>query len=265
MLPVSVVIIAKDESTVIEQCISKAKLITDDIVVVDNKSTDATPQIAIKAGCRVYYSNWSNYGSNKNKGIGLAKYDWILSFDADEIPDIELILSLHDLALDDPAVVYDIKYQSYFGNKRIKHGRWGRDHHVRLFNRQLIRWSEPKVHEKLVLPKNIRIEKLQGYLHHYSVADASECMTKAENYARLSAENYFDSGKRSSFGSLYLSPLFAFIIDYIFFLGFLDGKEGLVIAKSIYKNKWLKYHHLAQMERDLLKKEFAEGALVTHG
>jgi len=264
MLPVSVVIITKDESSIIEQCISKAKLITDDIVIVDNNSADATPHIAMKAGCRIYYSNWPNYGSNKNKGIGLAKYDWILSIDADEIPDIELILSLHDLSLDDPAVAYDIRYQSYFGNKRIKHGRWGRDHHVRLFNRKLVRWSEPKVHEKLVLPKNICIEKLQGYLHHYSVADANECMAKAENYARLSAECYFHKGKRTTFGSLYFAPVFAFIVDYIFFLGFLDGKEGLTIAKSIYKNKWLKYHHLAQLENALLKKEFAEGALVTH-
>ncbi|MGN6181654.1 MAG: glycosyltransferase family 2 protein [Mucilaginibacter sp.] len=264
MLPVSVVIITKDESAIIEQCISKAKLITDDIVIVDNNSTDATPHIAMKNGCRVYYSNWSNYGSNKNKGIGLAKYDWILSIDADEIPDIELILSLHDLPLDDQTVAYDIKYQTYFGNKRVKHGRWGRDHHVRLFNRQQIKWSEPKVHEKLILSQNTRIEKLQGYLHHYSVANANECMAKAENYARLSAENYFDSGKRSNFGNLYLSPLFAFIIDYILFMGFMDGKEGLAIAKSIYKNKRFKYHHLAQLENALLKKEFTEGALATH-
>lgn len=264
MLPVSVVIITKNESAIIEQCISKAKLITDDIVIIDNNSTDATPYIAMKNACRVYYSNWPNYGANKNKGIGLAKYDWILSIDADEIPDIELVLSLHDLTLDDPAVAYDINYQSYFGNKRIKHGRWGRDHHVRLFNRQLVKWSEPKVHERLILPKNVRIEKLQGYLHHYSVTDASECLAKAKTYARLSAENYFDSGKRSGFGSLYLSPVFAFIIDYIFFLGFMDGKEGLAIAKSIYKNKWLKYHYLGQMESDLLKKEFAKGTLATH-
>lgn len=264
MLPVSVVIITKNESSIIEQCISKAKLITDDIVIIDNNSTDATPYIAMINACRVYYSSWSSYGSNKNKGIELAKYDWILSIDADEIPDIELILSLHDLTLADPAVAYDIRYQSYFGNKRIKHGRWGRDHHVRLFNRTLARWSEPKVHEQLVLAKNVRVEKLQGYLHHYSVADANECLTKAEKYARLSAEKYFDNGKRTGFSSLYLSPVFAFIIDYIFFMGFMDGKEGLVIAKCIYKNKWLKYHYLAQMESTLLKKEFAKGTLVTH-
>ena len=264
MLPVSVVIITKNEEAIIEQCISKVRLITEDIVIIDNNSTDQTAYIAMKNGCRVYYSNWSNYGSNKNKGIELAKYDWILSIDADEIPDIELILSLHDLTLDDPAIAYDIKYQSYFGNKRIRHGRWGRDHHVRLFNRKQIKWSEPKVHEKLILPKTIRIEKLAGYLHHYSVADTNECMLKAEKYARLSAEHYFYSGKRSGVSSMYLSPIFAFLTDYLLFLGFMDGKEGFAIAKSIYKNKWLKYHYLDQMEHALLKKEFLKRALATN-
>jgi glycosyltransferase involved in cell wall biosynthesis len=264
MLPVSVVIITKNEEAIIEKCISKVRLITSDVVIIDNNSADQTAFIAMKNGCRVYYSNRANYGSNKNKGISLAKHDWILSIDADEIPDIELILALHDLTLDDPTVVYDIMYRSYFGNKRIKHGRWGRDHHIRLFNRKMVKWSEPKVHEKLILPKNIRVEKLAGYLHHYSVADSSECIAKAENYARLSAEHYFDGGKRSGFSSLYLSPIFAFLTDYLFFLGFMDGKEGFAIAKSIYKNKWLKYHYLSRMEHALLKKEFLKRALATN-
>lgn len=264
MLPVSVVIITKNESAIIEQCISKARLITNDIVIIDSNSTDQTAAIAIKNGCRVYYSNWSNYGSNKNKGIGLAKYDWILSIDADEIPDIELILSLHDLSLDDPNIVYDIKYQSYLGSKQIKYGRWGRDHCLRLFNRKLAKWSEPKVHETLILPKHIRIEKLSGYLHHYTAANIDECMEKASQYARLSAEDYFHTGRRVNFSNLYFSPIFAFLTDYILFRGFLDGKEGLSIAKSIYKNKWLKYHYLSQMEGALLKKGFQERALAAH-
>jgi glycosyltransferase involved in cell wall biosynthesis len=248
MIPVSVVIITKNEDEVIANCINAARLITDDIIVIDNGSTDQTLAIALNYGCNVYQNNWAGYGANKNMGIALAKYDWIFSIDADEVPDIELVLALHDLKFDDEAIVYDIKYRSYFGKKRIKYGHWGRDHHIRLFNRKLVKWSEPKVHETLIIPARIKTEAINGYLHHYSVKDADECMAKAIYYAKLSADNYFKAGKKPTFINLYISPCFAFFVDYIYFLGVLDGKEGLAISKTIFKNKWLKYHYLNNMK-----------------
>ena len=247
MIPVSVVIITKNEADFIVACLKAAKMITNDIVIVDNGSTDKTLQIAREYGCNVFENTWSGYGANKNKGIQLAKYNWILSLDADEVPDMELILSLYNLTFDDPVVVYDIKYNSYFGKKLIRHGRWGRDHHIRLFNRQLVQWTEPKVHEKLILPKNVRIQQLGGCLRHYSVKDENECHNKAIYYARLSAEGYFKAGKKASIINLYVSPVFGFLVDYILLLGMLDGKEGLEIARSIYKNKKFKYQYLREL------------------
>jgi glycosyltransferase involved in cell wall biosynthesis len=255
MIPVSVVIITKNEAEVITDCIKAAKLITNDVVIVDNGSTDNTIAIACENGCTVYTNGWEGYGANKNQGIALAKHDWILSLDADEVADTTLIRSLHSLKLENPKVVYDIKYRSYFGKKRIKFGHWGRDHHIRLFNRKLVKWTEPKVHETLVLPKQVKIKQIGGYLHHYSVKDAHECKAKAIYYAKLSAENYFKAGKKPTFINLYLSPCFAFFINYILFLGLLDGKEGLQISKTIFKNKWLKYHYLNSMKNTYQKKQ----------
>src|SRR5260370_15938620 len=100
MVPVSVVIITKNEAEVIASCINAAKLITDDIIVVDNDSTDGTPEIARKHGCRVFHENWDGYGANKNKGIAHARYNWILSIDADEIADEELVRALDEVSLD---------------------------------------------------------------------------------------------------------------------------------------------------------------------
>ncbi|HEY9195792.1 MAG TPA: glycosyltransferase family 2 protein, partial [Mucilaginibacter sp.] len=128
MVPVSVVIITKNEAALIEDCIKMARLITDDIVVVDNDSTDGTPLIASGYGCRVFQRNWAGYGANKNKGIALARYNWILSIDADEVPDADLIKALHNLNFDKANVVYDIKFKSYLGKKLIRFGNWGSDH-----------------------------------------------------------------------------------------------------------------------------------------
>lgn len=256
MVPVSVVIITKNEAEVIAECIAAAKLITDDIVIIDNYSTDETINIAQAQGCRVYQQNWDGYGANKNKGITLAKYDWVLSVDADEIADLELALSLHSLKFDDSAVVYDIRFKSYFGKKLIRHGNWGRDHHVRLFNRTQVKWAEANVHETLLLPEHIKTERLDGYMHHYSVKDSNECYSKALYYARLSAEKYLGSGKKANVIKLYISPIFSLVKSYVVFLGFLDGREGWEIAKITYKNKWLKYHYLNRLENNSRKRQY---------
>jgi glycosyltransferase involved in cell wall biosynthesis len=253
---ISIVIITKNEAEVIANCINMAKLITNDIVIIDNDSTDETLSIAIAAGCRVYQKVWGGYGANKNKGIELARHEWILSIDADEVADMDLILSLRSLNLTDPNVVYDIKFRSYFGKKRIRFGNWGRDHHIRLFNRNLVKWSEPNVHETLILPRQIKKKKLAGHLHHYSVKDVHECNSKAIYYAKLSAEKYFKSRKKTSIIHLYSSPVFSFIKNYILLLGFLDGREGWHISKTIFKNRWLKYHYLNSMKQAYKKKLF---------
>src|ERR1700744_4770741 len=160
MVPVSVVIITKNAAGIIKGCIEKAREITDDIIIIYNENDEVTGDSNIENGCRGYKKAWDGYGANKNKGIEAAKYNWILSIDADEIPDDELIKCLHELKFDEPSTVYDIKFRSYFGKKPIRYGRWGWDHHIRLFNRNLVRWSETMVHETLVIPKQIVRKKL---------------------------------------------------------------------------------------------------------
>jgi glycosyltransferase involved in cell wall biosynthesis len=246
MVPVSVVIITKNEAEVITRCINAAKLITDDIIIVDNDSTDGTADIALASGCNVYHENWDGYGANKNKGVAFAKYDWILSIDADEVADEELIGALHELKLDDPKVVYDINFKSYFGQKPINFGTWGRDHHIRLFNRQLVKWSEPLVHETLILPAGIVTKKLEGRLHHYSARDRQEYLNKTIYYAGLSAGKYLICGKKATFVKLYVAPAFHFLKNYVAFLGFLDGREGWIISRMIAKHTSMKYRLLKQ-------------------
>jgi glycosyltransferase involved in cell wall biosynthesis len=249
MVPVSIVIITKNEAALIANCIEMALLITDDIVVVDSGSTDETLNIVRQYGCRLYHKNWAGYGANKNKGIELARHNWILSIDADEVPNMELVLALYDLDLRDPNIVYDIKFRSFFGKKLIHHGSWGRDHHLRLFNRTVVKWSESEVHETLILPTDIHIKKLAGNINHYSVQNITECNIKAVHYARLSAKQYMISGKKANFSKLYFSPAFGFVKNYLFRLGFLDGVEGFKIALIIYKNTRLKYAYLKLYEQ----------------
>jgi len=262
MVPVSIVIITKNEADTIASCVKKCSLITDDIIVIDNDSEDDTTSIAAAFGCRAYKKTWDGYGANKNKGVDLARHNWILSIDADEMPDAEMVTSIHQLDFSDPNIAYDIKFRSYFGKRPVRFGSWGRDHHVRLFNRTRVRWSESMVHETLVLPHSITIKKIAGRIHHYSVKDAAEYESKGSFYAKLSAKKYFNAGKRATTIKLYISPIFGFTKNYIFYLGFLDGRVGWEIAKATVKNTRRKYVYLSQMENLHEKKQAIKDSYV---
>jgi glycosyltransferase involved in cell wall biosynthesis len=262
MVAVSIVIITKNQADILTACLDKAKLITDDIVIIDNGIADPVQHNLNTKGCKVYKKSWDGYGANKNKGIDAAKYDWILSIDADEVPDDELITALHQLDYTNPAVVYDIKFRTYFGKKMIRFGSWGNDHHIRLFNRKLVRWLDTTVHETLTLSPNISVKKMEGYLHHYSVKNADEYDAKSNLYSKLSAVKYLNNGKKAGFTKLYISPAFGFLKNYIFYLGFLDGRAGWAIARITVKNTRRKYSILNQMQRTKQKTQVYKDSFV---
>jgi glycosyltransferase involved in cell wall biosynthesis len=248
MVAVSVVIITKNQAEILAGCLNQAKLISDDIVIIDNSPADGPVNLNAQ-GCSIFKKSWDGYGANKNKGIDAARYDWILSIDADEVPDDELVTALNQLDYSNPAVVYDIKFRAYLGDKMIRFGRWGNDHHIRLFNRKLVRWLETPVHETLAISPTFKVKKMDGYIHHYSAKDAEEYEAKSKLYANLSAVKYFNSGIRAGFIKLYISPVFNFLKNYLFYLGFLDGRAGWEIAQIALKNTSRKYVTLNQMQR----------------
>jgi glycosyltransferase involved in cell wall biosynthesis len=254
MNPISIVIITKNEAGTLVKSIPLLKQISDDIIVIDNNSTDQTVTIATAYGCKVYQKAWIGYGANKNKGIQLARYNWILSVDGDEIPDQALINSIKATAPGDDKTVYDIAFKTYFGKKLIRFGNWGRDHHIRLFNRQHVKWNETPVHETLQLPQNVIVKKLDGNLHHYSVENRAEYEKKTIHYSQLSAIKYLKAGKKSGLVKQYLAPVFHFVKTYLFLLGFLDGREGFIISRMAFKNTWLKYYYLSKATQSLRDK-----------
>jgi len=260
-MTVSVVIITKDEADTIGRCVAAAKRISDDVIVIDNGSTDGTTLIALAAGCRVFHENWDGYGANKNKGITLARHDWILSLDADEVPDDLLIATIKYLKITSINTVYDLKFRSYYGEEPVYFGSWGRDHHIRLFNRIHTHWTGALVHETLNKPAGTIVQKLDGHIDHYSVKNAQQYRAKIVQYARLNARKYLAEGKKPTLIKLYIAPLFHFVKGYIFLLGILDGKRGWMVAKLVAEQTRLKYHFLSRQAVYTNEKHFAKESL----
>jgi glycosyltransferase involved in cell wall biosynthesis len=245
----SVVIVCKNEAEVIGRTLQSVESLTDDIVLYDNGSSDGTQDIARARGAKVFEGNWEGFGKTKKKVVELARHDWVLSIDADEVLDQDLKESLLHLQFTNENFVYEIKFKNFFGTRQLKHGEWGRDKHIRLFNRRRVNWDEASVHEKLALNPDTRVLPLKGFILHQTVKDISEYTRKIIQYALLNATKYHLQGKRSSWIKLYLGPFFAFVKYYFFHLGFLDGWEGFVCARMTAFYTFLKYARLRELNR----------------
>ncbi len=244
---ISIVVVCKNEAGVIERLLQTVQAISDDIVVYDNGSTDGTVEIAQHYGVNLHQGKWLGFGKTKHKAVTLAKHDWILSLDADEVPDEALLRELKAMPLDDAETVYDIRFKNFLGSKHLKRGEWGGDHHIRLFNRRHVNWNEARVHEELVIPRRVRVKKLKGSILHYTMKDMADYSTKMVHYALLNAEKYFERGKKVTWLRRRFSPALGFFVNYILRFGFLDGWEGYVVARTTAFYTFLKYARLHEL------------------
>lgn len=242
----SVVIVCKNEADVISKVLESVRHLTDDVVVYDSGSTDGTLSILEQYRVQVHIGEWMGYGKTKQQAVGLAKYDWVLSIDADEAPDRELQDHLQNISFAENAV-YSIKFKNFLGDKYLRWGEWGGDKHVRLFNRRYVNWNDAEIHEKLDLPSTMRVVQLKGYILHYTMKDMAEYSSKVVKYAMLNAEKYFRQGRKATFIKRFIGPSFSFAKHYIFQLGFLDGWAGLVSAYMTYFYVFLKYARLHEL------------------
>lgn len=250
MQSLSVVIICKNEADVIGQTLQSLQGLTDDIIVYDNGSTDNTIEEIKKFRVQLQQGNWEGFGKTKNKAVAFAKYDWILSLDADEALSEELKKELLQWQPENEKIACKIPFRNFIGNKMLKYGDWGRDYHIRLFNRKMVKWNEAGVHEELILPADVYIKELKGAILHSTWRNTEDYKNKMQRYALLGAEKYFRQGKKSGWFKKNLSPPFSFFSSYILKLGFLDGKAGYMCAKMISYYTRMKYRKLAELLKE---------------
>lgn len=246
----SVVIICKNEAGIIGDTLQNLQGLTDDIIVYDNGSTDGTQQLVRQFPVHLYEGPWEGFGKTKNRANARARYDWILSLDADETIDKELQNALQTCNPDSDKEVFQLAFRNYLGKKPLHFGDWGRDYHVRLFNRKMVSWDESAVHESLVLPADSEIKKLSGHILHRTWRDLDDYKAKMLRYAALGAEKYFRQGKKSSWFKQHLSPAFAFLRSYILRLGFLDGHAGYQCAVMMAYYTKMKYQKLSALNKE---------------
>jgi glycosyltransferase involved in cell wall biosynthesis len=246
-MAISAVIITKNEAHIIGTVLKTLTGVVGEIIIVDSGSTDDTVLICKKFGAHVVETTWDGYGANKNKGIDAAANNWILNIDADEALDETLRQSIQQAHLQDENTVYEFNFKNFFCGKWIRFGEWAGDKHVRLFNRKKIRWNSAAVHENLTIDSNTVAIQLKGNILHYTTHSLDEYINKTVMYARLNAQKYFANRKKAGFIKLHVAPTFTFLKYYILKLGFLDGWQGYLIARTTSWYTFLKYSYLKEL------------------
>ena len=245
----SVAIIACNEAHRIARCLQSVAF-ADQVVVLDSGSTDDTVAIARGLGADVEVTpDWPGFGPQKNRALARCRYRWVLSIDADEqVSDAlaaEILRVLRAAPAEATVAGYWLRRSSRYCGQVIRHGLWGNDRVLRLFERQRGRFTNARVHESLVCDGETRV--LEGILVHDSVDSPEDARSKARRYAFLGAEALRARGRGGSLqGGVHAG--WSFVRGYLLRAGFLDGRFGLTLARLNAAGTFWKYHWAALPE-----------------
>ncbi|MFD1806609.1 glycosyltransferase family 2 protein [Pasteurella oralis] len=246
MPTLSVAMIVKNESEHLAQCLDTVKDWVDEIVILDSGSTDNTQEIALSYGAKFYQNtDWQGFGRQRQLAQQYVTSDYVLWLDADERVTPELRLSIQRAVQQNKDnVVYKIpRLSEVFGHK-IRHSGWYPDFVLRLYKTQFTQYNDDVVHEKAMLPTHAVVEKLTGDLDHYTYKDMHHYLVKSASYAKAWAEKREKLGKKGSLFSAFTHAIGCFIKMYIIKAGFLDGKQGLLLAILSTHSTFVKYADL---------------------
>lgn len=240
---ISITILTKNSEQYLKEVLNALQSFNE-VLIFDNGSSDKTIEIAQTfSNVIVYKGTFEGFGKTHNKASSLAKNNWILSIDSDEVVSDKLVNEILSLSLD-PKVIYSIPRHNYYNGKWIKGCGWYPDRVRRLYNREETVFSDDQVHESLIV-NNLQIKNLKGEIKHYSYSSTEEFLQKMQNYSTLYAKQNRGK-KKSSFTKALLHGFSAFFLSYIFKKGIFDGKEGFII--SLYNANTTFYKYLKLYE-----------------
>lgn len=245
MSTLSAVLIVKDEAENLPDCLESVRW-ADEIVVVDAGSRDDTQAIARRYTENVYSeTDWQGFGVQRQRAQQRATGDWVFMIDADERVTHELKSSIQKaVAQNDQKRVYAVPRLSWVFGRFIRHSGWYPDHVIRLYPRNRAGYGDERVHEKLHYGDDMQLANLHGDLIHYTYRDLEHYLVKSAQYAAEWARQRESRGKRGNLLEGLLHGIGCFIKMYLVRAGFLDGKQGLLLAMLSAHSTFAKYADL---------------------
>lgn len=229
MLALSLVIIAKDEADRIEAAIRSAPFV-DEILVLDSGSQDDTVQRARSLGATVIETDWPGHVAQKNRAVAMARNDWILSLDADERLSPRLAQSIQALRQQQkrPHGAYRCARLNFWEGAPLRHGGWYPDARVRLFHRDLARWTGTDPHDHITTTASVGW--LEGDLVHHPYRSLSEHLQTIDRYTARHVEVALAAGRVARWWDVVFRPPLHIVKTLLLKRGFLDGVRGVCVS-----------------------------------
>ncbi len=231
-LPISVLIITRNEEKMISRAVQSCAF-ADEVIVVDANSSDRTADIAERAGARVLHREWSGFSDQRNYSMAQAKNDWVFVLDADEAVTPELAGWLRDFfrAGKDKQLPhgYRIKRAEYFLGRRIYGACWNPSYQDRFFRRSKAKFvgeihEYPEIEGGMVdAPERMLIE------HNHNVTVES-FLEKMNRYTTIEALDRYRAGQRTSLPHLFVAFFATWWKNFFYYKGYRDGAHGFVIC-----------------------------------
>lgn len=240
MNTLSVIIITCNEANNIRETLESVRF-AHEIIILDSGSTDGTQAICAEYTEHVFNADWPGFGPQKNCALAKASGDWVLSIDSDEVVMPTLASEIQQIIKNagNGFAAFSIRRHSRFLGKLIRYGDWRNDRPVRLFRRANARFSDDAVHERLIVDG--KIGACQAFMLHDAFTSLDEVLVKMNLYSSLSAEMKTACGKRGGLFKAITHGLWTFTRGYVLRLGFLDGKEGFMLAVSNAQGCYYRY------------------------
>ncbi len=228
MIPLSVLVITRNEERNIAECLESASW-ADEIIVVDAESKDKTADIARRFTSKVYFEPWKGFAEAKAFGATKAKHPWILWLDADERVTPELGKEIQALLQSSPSMkAYTVARRAFFLGRWIRHSGWYPGRVPRLFQKEYASFSSASVHEGLEVRGSIG--ELQNDVLHFTDPSLFHYFSKFNRYTSLASGDLLHAGRSFRMSDLLVRAPWVFIKMYFVRLGFLDGVPGLILA-----------------------------------
>lgn len=228
-MSLSVVIVTLNEEANLSRTLASVAW-ADEIVVVDSGSTDNTRQIAESFRAKLYVEPWKGFAAQKNSALAKATGDWLLSLDADEEVEPALAGEIRVALAANPSVKgFWIPRKNFFLGRWMRHGGFYPDPKLRVFRRGAGRFENRLVHEDAHVAGTTA--KLQHHLLHHAYPTLEDYIEHMNRYSSLGALMLVAEKSRVgwSFFNIVIRPLLTFCYNYFLRLGFLDGREGLLL------------------------------------
>ncbi len=225
---ITAVILTKNEEKNIVDCIESVSF-CDEIIVIDDFSTDLTVDVARKAGASVFqHALDHNFAQQRNYGLEKAKSEWILFMDADERVSKDLQNEIvYKTTKDEGINGFFIKRDDIFHGKKLQFGETANIQLLRLAQKGKGKWKGA-VHEMWHIEGKTSI--LESPLLHYPHQTINEFLAEINFYTDIRAKELYTKGVRVAWYDIILYPKIKFIQNYFFKMGFRDGTEGMIMA-----------------------------------